>query len=49
MKALIFQAPHQAVVTEIEDPRIGPDEGEASRLVVFFSRFEQETVIAASV
>src|SRR4029453_6187809 len=26
MKALIFQAPHQAVVTEIEDPRIGPDE-----------------------
>jgi 2-desacetyl-2-hydroxyethyl bacteriochlorophyllide A dehydrogenase len=26
MKALIFQAPHQAVVTEIGDPQIGPDE-----------------------
>jgi L-iditol 2-dehydrogenase len=26
MKALIFQAPQQAVVSEIEDPRIGPDE-----------------------
>ena len=24
MKALIFQAPHQAVVTEIGDPEIGP-------------------------
>jgi 2-desacetyl-2-hydroxyethyl bacteriochlorophyllide A dehydrogenase len=26
MKALIFQAPHEAVVTEIEHPEIGPDE-----------------------
>jgi L-iditol 2-dehydrogenase len=26
MKALIFQAPHQAVVADVEDPRIGPDE-----------------------
>ena len=26
MKALIFEAPHQAVVTEIADPKIGPDE-----------------------
>src|SRR6476619_2389563 len=26
MKALIFQAPHEAVVTEIDDPQIGPDE-----------------------
>src|SRR4249919_3360867 len=26
MKALIFQAPNNAVVTEIEDPQIGPDE-----------------------
>ncbi len=26
MKALIFEAPHQAVVTEIGDPEIGPDE-----------------------
>src|SRR3982751_1623047 len=26
MKALIFQAPHKAVVTEIDDPQIGPDE-----------------------
>jgi L-iditol 2-dehydrogenase len=26
MKALIFQAPHEAVVAEIDQPRIGPDE-----------------------
>jgi L-iditol 2-dehydrogenase len=26
MKALIFEAPHQAVVTDIRDPEIGPDE-----------------------
>jgi L-iditol 2-dehydrogenase len=26
MKALIFEAPHQAVVTEVADPQIGPDE-----------------------
>jgi L-iditol 2-dehydrogenase len=26
MKALIFEAPHQAVVTETADPEIGPDE-----------------------
>jgi 2-desacetyl-2-hydroxyethyl bacteriochlorophyllide A dehydrogenase len=26
MKALIFQAPHEAVVTEIDQPQIGPDE-----------------------
>ena len=26
MKALVFQAPHDAVVTEIGDPEIGPDE-----------------------
>src|SRR5436309_11374429 len=30
-------------------PRIGPDEGETSGLIVFFSRFEQETVTAAAV
>jgi L-iditol 2-dehydrogenase len=26
MKALIFEAPHQAVVTDVADPQIGPDE-----------------------
>ena len=26
MKALVFQAPHNAVVTDIEEPQIGPDE-----------------------
>jgi len=26
MKALIFEAPHQATVTEVADPQIGPDE-----------------------